>query len=153
MPRCSVVIVGVYGVSPRLAVSGCAVHFKPVRLIRHFSEEATGHRAFASRFLTVADLRDGLRSWWSDPSQSDQGCLSSSALDSRGALIRPDSQPQEVMEHETAHSTNHKADIRIPTCRSFPPQPAVSFSTSSLSLSLTSSSSSSSSYSSSLFHL
>lgn len=41
-----------------------------------------------------------------DPSQSEWSCLSLSALDSRGTLIRPDSQPQEMMGRETAHS-NH----------------------------------------------
>lgn len=51
--------------------------------------------------------------WWLqivlgpvDPSQSERSCLSSSALDSRGTLIRPDSQPQEMMGRETAHSTH-----------------------------------------------
>lgn len=39
-----------------------------------------------------------------DPSQSEWSCLSLSALDSRGTLIRPDSQPQEMMGRETAHS-------------------------------------------------
>lgn len=43
------------------AVSGCTIHFRPVRLIRHSSEEATGHCAFISRFLTEAELRNGLR--------------------------------------------------------------------------------------------
>lgn len=47
--------VGVYSVSPRLAVSRCTIHFPPVRLIRHSSEEATGHRAF---ILTEAELRN-----------------------------------------------------------------------------------------------
>ena len=41
-----------------------------------------------------------------DPSQSEWNCLSSSALDSHGILICPDSQPQEMMERETAHSTH-----------------------------------------------
>lgn len=41
-----------------------------------------------------------------DPSQSEWSCLSSSALDSRGALILPDSQPREMMGRETAHSTH-----------------------------------------------
>lgn len=53
------------------------------------------------------------RGWWLqivlgpvDPSQSEWSCLSLSALDSRGTLIRPDSQPQEMMGRETAHSTH-----------------------------------------------
>ncbi len=66
MPCCSVVIVGVYSVSARLAVSGCNIHFRPVRLIRHSLEEDTGHRAFIACFLTEAELRNGLRSWWRD---------------------------------------------------------------------------------------
>ena len=41
-----------------------------------------------------------------DPSQSERSCLSSSALDSRGTLILPDSQPREMMGRETAHSTH-----------------------------------------------
>lgn len=41
-----------------------------------------------------------------DPSQSERSCLDSSALDSRGTLIHPDSQPQEMMGRETAHSTH-----------------------------------------------
>lgn len=51
--------------------------------------------------------------WWLqivlgpvDPSQSEQSCLSSSALGSRDTLIRPDSQPQEMMGRETTHSTH-----------------------------------------------
>lgn len=39
-----------------------------------------------------------------DPSQSEWSCLSSSALDSRGTLICPDSQPQEMMGCETTQS-------------------------------------------------
>lgn len=45
-----------------------------------------------------------------DPSQSEWSCLSLSALDSRGTLIRPDSQPQEMMGRETAHS-NHVTHV------------------------------------------
>ena len=41
-----------------------------------------------------------------DPSQSERSCLSSSALDSRGTLILPDSRPREMMGRETAHSTH-----------------------------------------------
>ncbi|KAI3359115.1 hypothetical protein L3Q82_002657 [Scortum barcoo] len=41
-----------------------------------------------------------------DPSQSERSCLSSSALDLCGALIRHDSPPQEMMGRETAHSTH-----------------------------------------------
>lgn len=41
-----------------------------------------------------------------DPSQSKQSCLSSSALGSRDALIRPDSEPREMMGRETTHSTH-----------------------------------------------
>ena len=41
-----------------------------------------------------------------DPSQSERSCLGSSALDSRGTLIRSDSQPQEMMGREAAHSTH-----------------------------------------------
>lgn len=51
--------------------------------------------------------------WWLqivlgpvDPSQSERSCLSSSALDSCGTLIRLDSQPQEMMGRETAHSAH-----------------------------------------------
>lgn len=41
-----------------------------------------------------------------DPSQSDRSCLGSSALDSRGTLIRPDSQPREMMGREAADSAH-----------------------------------------------
>lgn len=40
-----------------------------------------------------------------DPSQSKWSCLSLSALDSRGILIYPDSQPWEMMGHQTAQSS------------------------------------------------
>lgn len=63
MPRCTGLIVGAFSVSPRLAVSGCTARFRPVRLIRHSSEEATGHRVFISGSLTEAEPRDGRRRW------------------------------------------------------------------------------------------
>lgn len=62
MPCCSVVIVVAHSVSPRLFVSGCTIHSRPVRLIRHSSEEAAGHRIFISCFPTEAELRNGPRS-------------------------------------------------------------------------------------------
>lgn len=61
MPRCSVVIVVAYSVSLRLFVSGCTNHSRPVRLIRHSSEEAASHRILISRCLTEAELRNGPR--------------------------------------------------------------------------------------------
>lgn len=48
-------------VSPWLAMPGCIINFRPVRLIRRSSEEGTGHRAFISRFLRQAELMDGLK--------------------------------------------------------------------------------------------
>lgn len=54
------VFVGVCHVSPRLAMSGCADHFPPVRLIRHPSEEATARRAFASCVPADAEMMNEL---------------------------------------------------------------------------------------------
>lgn len=41
-----------------------------------------------------------------DPSESEWSCLNTSTLDSLGILIRLDSQPQEMMEHESTHSVH-----------------------------------------------